>query len=107
MHIIAARRWRLARHETLVRPLRRQILLNCQALGEELVRQGLRLVSGGTDTHLVLVDLTALDVTGKAAQEGLEAAGITVNKNAIPFDPRPPMVTSGIRIGTPALRRAA
>jgi glycine hydroxymethyltransferase len=64
---------------------------------------GLRLVSGGTDTHLVLVDLRETELTGKIAEETLEAAGITVNKNAIPFDPRPPAVTSGIRIGTPAV----
>ena len=63
----------------------------------------LNLVSGGTDNHLVLVDLTETDLTGQMAEEALDKAGITVNKNAIPFDPKPPMVTSGIRIGTPAL----
>jgi glycine hydroxymethyltransferase len=81
----------------------RQVVTNCKLLGEELVRQGLRLVSGGTDTHLVLVDLTAFNVSGRDAQEALEAAGITTNKNMIPFDQRKPMETSGIRIGTPAL----
>jgi glycine hydroxymethyltransferase len=64
---------------------------------------GLKLVSGGTDTHLVLVDLRETELTGKIAEETLEQAGITVNKNAIPFDPRPPAVTSGIRIVTPAV----
>jgi len=104
MHIIAAKA--VAFGEALKPSFvaySKQILANCQALGEELTRQGLRLVSGGTDTHLVLVDLTPLKVTGAAAQEALEEASITVNKNAIPFDPLPPMVTSGIRIGTPAL----
>ena len=63
---------------------------------------GLRLVSGGTDTHLMLVDLTDTGITGRKAEEVLEAAGIVVNRNSIPFDSRPPMVTSGIRLGTPA-----
>ena len=65
--------------------------------------RGFRLVSGGTDTHLILVDLTARNVTGKDAQEALDRAWITVNKNGIPFDTKGPMVTSGIRIGTPAV----
>lgn len=80
-----------------------QIIRNAKTLGEVLVERGLRLVSGGTDTHLVLVDLRNYGVTGKDAANALEAAGITVNKNAIPFDPQKEWVTSGIRIGTPAL----
>jgi glycine hydroxymethyltransferase len=80
-----------------------QIIRNAQVLGEVLVSKGLRLVSGGTDTHLVLVDLRNYGVTGKDAANALEHAGITVNKNAIPFDPQKEWVTSGIRIGTPAL----
>jgi glycine hydroxymethyltransferase len=79
------------------------ILDNALTLAMELKRLGLRLVSGGTDNHLVLVDLTETGVTGKAALEALEAAGIVTNKNAIPFDTRPPLVTSGIRLGTPAV----
>jgi serine hydroxymethyltransferase (EC 2.1.2.1) len=81
----------------------RQILLNAKALAEELMRLGYRLVSGGTDNHLMLVDLRDKGITGKEAEKALEEAGITVNKNSIPFDPQPPTITSGIRIGTPAL----
>ena len=81
----------------------RQIVANAKALAEELLSQGFRLVSGGTDTHLILVDLSPCGVTGKDASFALEQAGITVNKNAIPFDPLKTSVTSGIRIGTPAL----
>jgi glycine hydroxymethyltransferase len=80
-----------------------QIVSNAKALAEGLLQNGLRLVSGGTDTHLVLVDLRPFKITGKDAQPALEAVGITVNKNTIPFDPEKPSVTSGIRIGTPAL----
>jgi glycine hydroxymethyltransferase len=104
MHVIAAKA--IAFHLALqpeFRAYQEQIVRNAKTLGEELVRQGLRLVSGGTDTHLLLVDLTAFGVTGAQAQLALEAAGITVNKNMIPFDTRKPMETSGIRIGTPAL----
>ena len=76
---------------------------NAQALAEGLVRAGLRLVSGGTDNHLMLVDLRPKKLTGKIAEEALGKAGITVNKNMIPWDPEKPTVTSGVRIGTPAL----
>ncbi len=79
------------------------VVANAQVLGEELVRGGLRLVAGGTDTHLVLVDLSGKNVTGKAAEHYLDQIHITVNKNAIPFDQAPPAVTSGIRLGTPAV----
>ena len=78
------------------------VLENAAVLADELQHQGLRLVSGGTDNHLVLIDLMQSDITGKVAQEALETTGILVNRNAIPFDPRPPRVSSGIRLGTPA-----
>ena len=80
-----------------------QIVKNAKVLADELATQGLRIVSGGTDNHLMLVDLRPIGVTGKDAENMLEEAGITVNKNAIPFDPQPPKIASGIRIGTPAL----
>ena len=76
---------------------------NASRLASGLAAQGFRLVSGGTDNHLMLVDVFSRGVTGKAAEAALGKAGITVNKNAIPFDQNPPMVASGIRIGTPAV----
>ncbi|MDD6484723.1 MAG: serine hydroxymethyltransferase [Clostridiales bacterium] len=79
-----------------------QIVKNAKVLAEELVNQGFKLVSGGTDNHLMLLNLIGTGVTGKAAEKQLDEVGITVNKNAIPFDPEKPFVTSGIRIGTPA-----
>jgi glycine hydroxymethyltransferase len=80
-----------------------QVVRNAQGLAAYLARHGMRIVSGGTDNHLMLVDLTPLGVTGKDASTALEKAGIIVNKNAIPFDTKPPAVTSGVRIGTPAV----
>jgi glycine hydroxymethyltransferase len=80
----------------------RQVVDNARILGESLLAVGLKLVSGGTDNHLLLCDVSAVGVTGKDAEAALDRAGITVNKNAIPFDPQPPSVASGIRIGTPA-----
>jgi len=80
-----------------------QIISNANTLARELVDYGYKLVSGGTDNHLMLVDLTEKGITGKAAENALEEAGITVNKNMVPFDTKSPFVTSGIRIGTPAL----
>jgi glycine hydroxymethyltransferase len=80
-----------------------QIVNNAKVLGETLKREGLRLVTGGTDNHLLLVDLQPFGVTGDVAEKALDRAGITVNKNLIPYDPRPAKVTSGIRVGTPAL----
>ncbi len=80
-----------------------QVVANAKALAEVLKAHGFRLVSGGTDNHLILVDLTGHGLTGAEAEQALEKAGITVNKNAIPFDPLPPKVTSGIRIGTPGV----
>ena len=79
-----------------------QILKNAKVLGETLKKRGLDLVSGGTDTHLLLVDLRPKGVTGDVIATALDKARITCNKNAIPFDPMPPKITSGIRIGTPA-----
>jgi glycine hydroxymethyltransferase len=104
MHVIAAKA--VAFREAQApewRAYQRQIVANAHALAEALMARGHRLVSGGTDTHLMLVDLTARGITGKDAQEGLDRAWITVNKNGIPFDTKGPMVTSGIRIGTPAV----
>ena len=79
------------------------VVANAQALAAALVNGGLRIVSGGTDTHLMLVDVSTRDITGQEAEDALRAAGIIANKNAIPFDPLPPRVTSGVRLGTPAL----
>jgi glycine hydroxymethyltransferase len=104
MHIIAAKA--VCFLEAMQEPFRmdqKQTVANAKRLGERLSEQGLRLVSGGTDTHLLLVDVRGKKLTGKAAEEILERVGITVNKNTIPFDPESPFVTSGIRIGTPAL----
>jgi len=81
----------------------RSILENARVLASEMQNQGIRLVSGGTDNHIVLVDLSPIGITGRDAEEALEAAGILVNRNAIPFDPKPPRITSGIRLGTPAV----
>jgi glycine hydroxymethyltransferase len=104
MHIIAAKA--VAFKEALspeFKEYQQQILKNAQAMAAELKNQGFRLVSDGTDNHLMLVDLTPKGVTGKEAQEALDRAAITVNKNGIPFDTQGPMITSGIRIGTPAV----
>jgi glycine hydroxymethyltransferase len=85
------------------RDYQRQIVANAQALAAALLERGYRLVTGGTETHLMLMDLTARGLTGKEAQEALDRAWITVNKNTIPFESKSPMVTSGIRVGTPAV----
>jgi len=79
----------------------RQVVKNAQALSHRLVADGFRIVSGGTDNHLMLVDLTPKGITGNEAEKALDAAGITCNKNSIPYDQKPPVVTSGIRLGTP------
>jgi glycine hydroxymethyltransferase len=104
MHVIAAKA--VALREALSPNFRRyqkQVLANTSALAHEFLRLGYRLVAGGSDTHLILMDLTPLGLTGKLAEEALDMAGITVNKNAIPFDLQPKTVTSGIRLGTPAV----
>lgn len=103
MHVIAAKA--VAFKEALAPEFKiyaQQVVNNAQALAEELVSRGYNLVSGGTDNHLMLLDFTGTELTGKVAEATLEQAGITVNKNAVPFDTRSPFVTSGIRIGTPA-----
>jgi len=104
MHIIAAKAvcFKEAMEPSFL-AYQQQILANAQALARSLTSQGYRLVSGGTDNHLMLVDVFSKGVTGKVAEAALGKAGITVNKNAIPFDQNPPMVASGIRVGTPAL----
>jgi glycine hydroxymethyltransferase len=106
VHIIAAKA--VAFGEALseeFKEYQRQVLRNAKALANELQEQGLRIVSGGTDNHLMLVDvfMEGKGITGKDAEKALEAARITVNKNTIPFDTNKPFVTSGIRIGTPAV----
>ena len=104
MHVIAAKAVCLkeAAAPTFAE-YQRQTVTNAARLGAGLVDAGFRLVSGGTDNHLVLVDVFSKGITGKHAEAALGRAGITVNKNAIPFDENPPMVASGIRIGTPAI----
>ena len=104
MHVIAAKAVALLEAQApTFKDYQRQIRRNAQALAKGLTACGLRLVSGGTDNHLMLVDLRPKKLTGKLAETALDAAGITVNKNKIPFDPEKPMVTSGIRVGTPAV----
>ena len=104
MHIIAAKAvaLKIAQSEQF-KQRQRQTIANAKAFGEELVAGGLDVLTGGTDVHLVLVDLTPTGLGGKEAETRLEEVGITVNRNAIPFDERPPMDPSGLRIGTPAL----
>jgi len=103
MHVIAAKAvaFKEALHPSFIE-YQKQIVANARVLAVELVGKGYDLVSGGTDNHLMLVDLTKKDITGKEAEDALVKAGITVNKNTIPFETRSPFVTSGIRIGTPA-----
>ncbi len=104
MHVIAAKA--VCFHEALQPEFieyQKQIISNARVMAESLAAEGFRIVAGGTDTHLMLVDVFTKKVTGKQAQEALERAGITVNKNAIPFDANPPAVASGIRVGTPAV----
>ena len=104
MHIIAAKA--VAFKEALspeFKEYQKQVVKNAKAMADALVKGGLRIVSGGTDNHLMLVDLRPKGVTGKMAEEGLEKAGITCNKNSIPNDPEKPFVTSGVRLGTPAI----
>ena len=104
MHVIAGKAVSLLEaQQSGFRDYQQQVVRNAQALAEGLREAGLRIVSGGTDNHLMLADLTPVGVTGKDAATALDEAGITVNKNAIPFDTRSPFVTSGIRLGTPAV----
>lgn len=104
MHVIAAKAVALA--EALqpdFKDYQQQVLSNAQRMAETLIDRGYKIVSGGTDTHLMLVDMIKQKITGQAAEDALGRANITVNKNAVPNDPRPPRVTSGLRIGTPAI----
>ncbi len=104
MHIIAAKA--VCFREALGEPFRayqRQVVANARALAQRFIDNGFDVVGGGTDTHLFLVDLTKQGISGKKAERALERAGITVNKNTVPFDKRSPFITSGIRVGTPAL----
>ena len=104
MHVVAGKAVALAEAATAeFRAYSQQTVDNARALGETLVEAGLRVVSGGTDTHLLLVDVTPKGLTGQAAEDALSRAGIIANKNAIPYDELPPATASGIRIGTPAL----
>ena len=104
MHIIAAKAvcFKEAMGEGF-RAYQRQVIANARTLAERFLELGFDVVSGGTDTHLFLLDLSSKDLSGKKAEAALEAAGITVNKNTVPFDQRSPFVTSGVRVGTPAL----
>ena len=104
MHVIAAKA--VCFKEAMLpefKTYQEQIVKNAKVLAEELKNNGLRLISGGTDNHLILVDVTQKSLTGKEAEAALEKANITVNKNTIPFEDKPPLVTSGIRLGTPAI----
>lgn len=104
MHVIAAKAicFKMAMEDSFV-TYQRQVKENASVLAQELIDMNYQLVSGGTDNHLMLVDLRNKGLTGKQAEKSLEEAGITVNKNTVPFDTQSPMVTSGIRIGTPAM----
>jgi glycine hydroxymethyltransferase len=104
MHVIAAKAVALKEAmEPEFREYQKQVVKNARALASSLQEEGFRIVSGGTDTHLFLVDLSSFNLTGKEAQEALDEVGITVNKNTIPFETKSPFVTSGIRVGTPAV----
>jgi glycine hydroxymethyltransferase len=104
MHIIAAKAVCLKEAaEPGFAEYQKQVVANCKALATEVAKRGYRIVSGGTDNHLFLVDLNSRGLTGSVAQPALDRAGITVNKNSIPFDPLPPLKASGIRMGTPAV----
>ena len=104
MHVIAAKA--VAFKEALSDDFKvysKQIVNNAKAMAEEMIKMNYKLISDGTDTHLILVDLSSMNISGKLAEKKLEEAGITVNKNMVPFDKKSPMITSGIRIGTPAV----
>ena len=104
MHVIAAKAVCLKEAaDPAFADYQRQVVANARRLGEAITSHGFRLVSGGTDNHLMLVDVFSKGLTGKVAEAALGKAAITVNKNAIPFDKNPPMVASGVRIGTPAV----
>jgi len=104
VHVIAAKA--VALREAMTEGFRiyqKNVVANARTLADELMKRDFRVISGGTDNHLMLIDLTNKDCTGKDAENALDSAGVTVNKNSIPFDTRPPAVTSGIRLGTPSI----
>jgi len=104
MHVIAAKAVAFGEAlEPSFKTYAKQVISNAKALGVALNEFGFKLISGGTDNHLLLIDLTAKELSGKKAERLLEEAGMTTNKNMVPFDQRSPLVTSGIRIGTAAL----
>jgi glycine hydroxymethyltransferase len=104
MHVIAAKAvsFKEALEEDF-KVYQKKIISNADALAKALIKRGLRIVSGGTDTHLMSVDVRNMNVTGKEAENMLDEIGITCNKNTIPFDPASPFITSGVRLGTPAV----
>ena len=102
MHVICAKAVAFGKHFNQTLKYIESVVSNSKTLSNVMLERGLEVVSGGTDTHLVLVDLRPKNLTGKAAEKSLENAGITCNKNGVPFDPQSPFVTSGIRLGTPA-----
>jgi glycine hydroxymethyltransferase len=104
VHVIAAKAVTLKEaltHE--FKDYQKKVVSNAKRLAEGLIKRGFKIISGGTDNHLMLVDLSNMNVTGKEAEEALDKAGITVNKNSIPYDDKPPTITSGIRLGTPSI----
>ena len=104
MHVIAAKAVSFKEAlEPSFKVYQQKVLDNAQALAKALQEEGFRLVSGGTDNHLMLIDVRSKNITGKVAEKALDKAGVTVNKNTIPNDPQSPFVTSGLRIGTPAV----
>ena len=104
MHVIAAKAVALLEAlEPEFKIYQKQVIENARCMAETLINRGYKIVSGGTDNHLMLVDLIKQGITGQAAEDALGQANITVNKNSVPNDPRPPRVTSGLRIGTPAI----
>ncbi|MBA2440327.1 MAG: serine hydroxymethyltransferase, partial [Thermoleophilaceae bacterium] len=104
MHVVAAKAVSLTiAGSEAFRERQRRTRAGAVALGQELMAAGINVLTGGTDVHLVLVDLRESDLDGRQAEDRLAAIGITVNRNAVPFDPRPPAVSSGLRVGTPAL----
>lgn len=104
MHVVAAKAVALKEAATAeYQKYTKDVLANAQALTQGLIDQGMRAVTGGTDTHLALIDLRGIDVTGKDAEARCSDSGIVLNKNSIPYDPQPAAVTSGIRVGTPSV----
>lgn len=104
VHVIAAKA--IALKEALTdefKEYQKKVVSNAKRLANELIKRGFKIISGGTDNHLMLIDLSNMNVTGKEAEEALDRAGITVNKNSIPYDDKPPTITSGIRLGTPSI----